>query len=265
MLRSSNMDCDLLGLFDLSGKTAFVTGASSGLGEQFVRILSGAGARVILVARRLDKLKNLASQLDNSVAVEMDVSNKEQVIRKIAELEEAGEKIDICINNAGIAELTPIFEEGDKGEFDSIIQTNLMGVWYVTKAISRHMKKYGIHGSVINIASVNGANKLVDGLAAYASSKAAVMQFTKALVGELSPYNIRINCIAPGLFYTPLTEPQLNSDENRKQIEHLIPLGFIAKPEDLNGVILLLASNKASAYMTGTCITVDGGISWGGS
>lgn len=194
----------------------------------------------------------------------MDVSNKGQVIRKIAELEETGEKIDICVNNAGIAGLTPIFEKDDKSDFESIIQTNLMGTWYVTKAIASHMKRNSIHGSIINIGSVNGANKLRDGLAAYASSKAAIIQLTKALVGELSPYNIRINCIAPGLFHTSLTEPQLNSGKGRKSIERLIPLGFVAKPEDLSGVILLLSSNQASSYMTGTCITVDGGISWGG-
>jgi NAD(P)-dependent dehydrogenase (short-subunit alcohol dehydrogenase family) len=250
--------------FDLYKKTALITGASSGLGEQFARILHSAGSRVILAARRIDKLKALSCELVNSRAIQMDVSDKKSVIRCFSELEEAGEKIDICVNSAGIAALTPIFDD-NKDDFELILQTNLMGVWYVTKAVSNHMKNYGINGSIINIASVNGENKLREGLAAYAASKAAVIQMTKALVGELSPHNIRINCISPGLFHTPLTDYKLNTDLKKKELGRTIPLGFVATPQDLNGALLLLASNKYSAYITGTCITVDGGVSWGGS
>ena len=134
-------------LFDLQGKTAIITGASSGLGEQFARSLSGAGARVILTARRIDKLNDLAANLGNAKAIQMDVSDKQSVKSCFAELEKDGEKIDICVNNAGIAILTPIFEEDDHDNFESIIQTNLMGVWYVTKAVANHMKNHGIHGS----------------------------------------------------------------------------------------------------------------------
>lgn len=117
----------------------------------------------------------------------------------------------------------------------------------------------------ITTASVNAANKLRKNLASYAASKAAVIQLTKALVGELSPYNIRINCIIPGLCHTPLTDYKLNTDEQRRAMEAIIPLGFVANPADLNGALLLLASNFHSRYMTGACITVDGGASWAGS
>lgn len=251
-------------LFDLKGKTAIITGASSGLGEQFARSLSEAGARVILIARRIDKLNDLAAELNNAKAIQMDVSDKQSVKSCFAELEKDGEKIDICVNNAGIAILTPIFDEDDNDNFESIVQTNLMGVWYLTKAVANHMKNHGIHGSIINVGSVNGQNKLRDGLAAYASSKAAVIQLTKALVGELSPYNIRINCISPGLFHTPLTDYKLNTSEQKEAMNKIIPLSFIATPKDLDGALLLLASNTHSSYITGTCITVDGGISWGG-
>jgi NADP-dependent 3-hydroxy acid dehydrogenase YdfG len=143
-------------LFDLKGKTAIITGASSGLGEQFARYLSGAGARVLLAARRIDKLNTLAAELNNAKAIQMDVSDKQSVKSCFAELEKDGEKIDICVNNAGIAALTPIFEEDDNDNFESIIQTNLMGVWYVTKAVANHMKGHKINGSIINIASING-------------------------------------------------------------------------------------------------------------
>ena len=135
-------------LFDLHGKTAIITGASSGLGEQFARSLSGAGARVILAARRIDKLNTLAAELNNARAIQMDVSDKQSVKSCFAELDQAGERIDICVNNAGIAILTPIFDEDDNDNFESIVQTNLMGVWHVTKAVANHMKNRGIHGSI---------------------------------------------------------------------------------------------------------------------
>ncbi len=249
--------------FDLEGKTAIITGASSGLGERFARALSAAGARVIVTALYMDKLEALKSDLKNSRAMEMDVRDKRSVARCFAQLDEAGEKIDICVNNAGIALLTPLFEEGNDDPFESIIQTNLMGVWYVTKAAANHMKNRRIHGSIINIGSVNGQNKLRDRLAAYASSKAAVIQLTKALVGELSPYSIRINCISPGIFDTSIH--QLNSGPEKEAMRKTIPLGFVAQPADLDGLLLLLASNSHSSYITGATFTVDGGISWGGN
>nr|WP_253308606.1 SDR family oxidoreductase [Rickettsia endosymbiont of Ceutorhynchus assimilis] len=252
-------------IFDLHGKTALITGASSGLGKQFARTLNSAGVRVLLAARSQEKLEALALELRNAKAVKMDIGSKESVAQAFSCLENANEKIDICVNNAGIAKLTPVFEKDENSTFESIIQTNLIGMWYVTKAVANHMKKHNIHGSIINIASVNGANRLREGLASYAASKAAVIQLTKALVGELSPHKIRINCISPGLFHTPLTDYKLNSDEQKQIMERAIPLGFVAKPKDLNGVLLLLASNVDSCYVTGTCITVDGGASWGGS
>lgn len=245
-------------LFDLKGKTALVTGASSGLGEQFSRSLSDAGARVILAARCIDKLKTLAVELNNAKAIQMNVSDQQSVKNCFAELEQVGEKIDICVNNAGIAILTPIFEEDDHNNFESIIQTNLMGVWYVAKAVANHMKNYGIHGSIINIGSVNGDAIPATCGAAYSASKAAVIHLTKTLVGELSPHKIRINCISPGWIRTPMNGSDL------EQIIPLIPYGDIAEPTDLDGLMLYLASNNASKYVTGACLTIDGGMSWGG-
>ncbi|WP_425362996.1 SDR family NAD(P)-dependent oxidoreductase [Candidatus Tisiphia endosymbiont of Hybos culiciformis] len=251
-------------LFNLTGKTALITGASSGLGEQFSRLLSTVGVRIILASRRLDKLQTLASELNNAIALEMDVADKISVQRAFNTLKEQGELIDICINNAGIAKPTPIFASCELDDFESIMQTNVLGVWYVTKKVANHMRNHGIHGSIINISSVNGANRLCENIAGYCASKASVIQMTKALVGELAKAHIRINCIIPGIFHTPLTDHRLNTEEKRKAIEELTPLNFIAEPSDLDGAILYLASNKASRYVTGSCITVDGGASWGG-
>ena len=111
---------------------------------------------MILASRRLDKLKDSCSELGNAKAIEMDVADKNSVIGCFSELGATGEKIDICVNNAGIAKLTPIFEEEQNDDFESLIQTNLMGIWYVTKTVANHMKNNNIHGSIINIASVNG-------------------------------------------------------------------------------------------------------------
>lgn len=251
-------------LFNLVGKTAVITGASSGLGEQFARCLAKAGARVILVARRVSKLQAIANSLKDAVTLELDITDKQAVFTAFKELEKNKERIDICINNAGIAKLTPVFELNSEKDFEAMLQTNVLGVWYVTQAAACHMKKYAIAGSIINIASVNGANRLRTDLTGYCASKAAVIQMTKALVGELSAENIRINCIIPGIFHTPLTDYKLNTTASRQNIESAIPLHFVGDPADLDATILYLASNKASRYVTGSCITVDGGVSWGG-
>ncbi|MFU7501036.1 MAG: SDR family NAD(P)-dependent oxidoreductase [Candidatus Tisiphia sp.] len=251
-------------LFNLTGKTALITGASSGLGEQFARLLSSQGVRVILASRRLDKLQTLSSELNNAVALEMDVADKTSVQRAFDRLEQQRELINICINNAGIAKLTPIFELDELDDFESVIKTNVVGVWYVSKMVANHMKNHEIHGTIINIASVNGENRLRENIAGYCASKASVIQMTKALVGELATAHIRINCIIPGIFHTPLTDYKLSTEKQRKELEELIPLHFVAEPTDLDGAILYLASNKASRYVTGSCITVDGGVSWGG-
>ena len=244
--------------FDLKNKTALITGASSGLGEQFARTLSAAGARVILSARRLDKLNSLAHELKNALALEMDVASKEAVNKAFETLEHAGEKIDICINNAGLAKETSLFEPDDQNNFEQILQTNVMGVWYVTKAAATHMKNHNIAGSIINIGSVNGNDVPATKGTAYSISKAAVIHMTKTLVGELSPLKIRINCISPGWVKTPML------GQNAHKIIPHIPHGDIPEPECLDGLILYLASNKASKYVQGACFTIDGGISWGG-
>ncbi len=244
-----------MNIFDLSDKTALVTGASSGLGWRFCEVLAAAGAHVIAAARRVDKLNELVSSIKqaggSAESLKLDVRNFEQVKKQISGL---NQHIDICINNAGIAIDTPIFED-NQNNFESVMQTNVLGVWYVTQVVAGIMKDQKIDGSIINISSIYGHSRLEEKQSAYCASKAAVSQLTKSLVGELSKFSIRINAIAPGAILTPMTPKW---DHNN------IPVGFLAEPSDLDGALLFLASNKASRYVTGSCITVDGGISWGG-
>ena len=247
-----------MNIFDLSGKTALITGSSRGLGEGFARALSSAGARVILAARRKEKLNSLAKELGNAISIEMDISDKKDVTSAFETLEQLQEKIDICINNAGIADLTPLFDEDQENKFEKILQTNLMGAWYVTHQVAVHMKRHKIEGSIINIGSINGDLLPASGATAYSTSKAAVNHMVRVLVNELSPYKIRINAISPGFFKTDMTREIARSEALLKRI----PLSFVADPADLDGAILFLSSNRASRYVTGCCITIDGGISW---
>lgn len=250
-----------MNLFNLTGKTALITGASSGLGERFAICLSQAGARVILAARRIEMLKTLTAQLNNAIAIKMDVSAKPSVKQAIESLVESGEKIDICVNNAGIYRETPVFEDRDEA-FESVLKTNVFGAWYVIQSVAKHMKEHKIPGSIINIASING-DLVPDATGiSYDASKAAVKHITQSLVSELSAHNIRINTISPGFFKTPMLASA--SDAWLKDTVRKIPLGFFAEPSDLDGALLYLASNKASRYTTGSCLTCDGGVSWGG-
>lgn len=247
-------------LFDLTGKTALVTGGSRGLGKRFAQVLSEAGARVVVAARSLDKLDILANKLGNALALEVDISNKEAVKQAFEKLESLGEKIDICVNDAGISGKTPIFETDilDSNNFEKIMQTNVLGTWYVTVAVANHMKRHGIAGSIINIGSSNGDHFPYKELAADAVSKAAVMHMAKALAIELAQYKIRINTLSPGPVQSHLYgSPYKHDWEFWKE---KIPVGFLGTPEDLDGALLYLASNQASRYVTGSCITVDGGL-----
>lgn len=245
-------------LFDLSNKTVFITGASSGLGEQFSRTLSQAGAQVILAARSIDKLESVSNDIQNASFIQMDVSSKESVTAAFQHFENTNQKIDVCINNAGIALETPIFEPDVHSYFEQTMQTNVFGLWYVTQAVANHMKNHKIKGSIINIGSINGDAIPAKRGAAYSISKAAVIHLTKTLVGELAPHQIRINCISPGWIRTPMNGAEID------EIIHNIPYGDIGEPKDLDGLILYLASNEASSYVQGTNFTVDGGMSWGG-
>lgn len=244
-----------MNLFDLTGKTVLLTGASSGLGRQFASCLSKAGARVLLTARRFERIQALARELGNAMAFKMDVTNRISIKSVFDQFITDGEQIHICINNAGIVKTTPVFDPSENDDFENILQTNVIGVWHLTRTVANHMKQNGIRGSIINIGSINGSSAYPAKMATgYNISKAAVLHMTRSLVAELSPHGIRINSVSPGYFPT--------KEDDQDFIKKKIPLSFIPKLSDLDGVILYLASDRASRYVTGSCFTIDGGLSY---
>jgi 3-oxoacyl-[acyl-carrier protein] reductase len=246
-------------IFDLSGRIALVTGASSGLGARFAQVLAANGAAVALVARRKDRLDELQKQLTASgaraVAIEADVTDRAAVVRAYEQAEAALGRVSILVNNAGVAHSTRAVELTEE-EYRRVIGTNLDAVFFVAQEAARRMLAANGRGSIINIASVLGLN-VAKGTAAYAIAKAGVIQMTKALALELAFKGVRVNAIAPGWFVTEINRDYLMSEAGQK-LTRDIPAGRFGKDGDLDGALLLLASD-AGAYMTGATLVVDGG------
>jgi NAD(P)-dependent dehydrogenase (short-subunit alcohol dehydrogenase family) len=246
-------------LFDLTGKTAIVTGASSGLGWQFALVLARAGAKVALAARRLDRLTELARQIEafdgRAIPIVLDVTDVQSVRGCVAAAETELGPISILINNAGIGDSKPIFEQSE-ADWDSVIDVNLKGVWLMAQETARHMSNLGHGGSIVNVASILGL--IASGrVPSYSASKAGVVNLTRSLAISLARYNIRVNAIAPGYIETDINREFLHSPAGKEMITR-IPQLRSGSPQDLDGALLLLASD-ASRFMTGSTIVVDGG------
>jgi len=243
----------------LDGQVALVTGASSGFGAHFAMVLSQAGARVVLAARRLDRLEALAKSIRDSggaaAAVAMDVTDAAAVEAALTGVEQDLGPIRVLINNAGIAE-TGSFLDLTEAQWRHQMEVNFDGVLRVGRAVARRMAAHGAGGSIVNTASIAGA-MVSKGLSAYSVSKAAVVHLTKAMALELAPLNIRVNALAPGFFPTELNQQFLASEAGRKMLARF-PMPRAGRLEELDGPLLLLAS-QAGSYMTGTILTVDGG------
>jgi NAD(P)-dependent dehydrogenase (short-subunit alcohol dehydrogenase family) len=250
-------------LFKLDGKTALITGASSGLGYRFATVLALCGANIIAVGRNKKCLQRLKEDLisinKNFSPIVADIGTEKGLKKLNHEIE--SNNIDILINNAGVAFNTPIITNNLKNQktlWQQQINTNLNSVWLITQKVVEQMIKNHVNGSIINISSVAGLARPCHEATAYNISKSALIQLTRSLVNELAPHGIRINAILPGLFKTNMN-PIINM--SAEDLTNLVPLKRIATPEDLDGTILLLCSNKASNYMTGNLIVVDGGLS----
>ena len=247
-------------LFDLNGRCALITGGGTGLGRHFAKLLSEAGASVILCARRVDKLKQTADEINraggNALCVPMDVTNAEQISAGFDAAKGLAE-ISILVNNAG-AVSEPLLLELDETDWSRVLDTNLKGAWMVARQAARRMIESGTPGSIINIASILGS-AVQKGTGPYAASKAALIHMTRVMALEWAHYRIRVNAIAPGYIATDLAGDFLDSETGRNMIKR-IPQRRLGKAEDLSGAMLLLASD-ASEHMTGTTITVDGGHS----
>ena len=246
-------------IFDLAGKVAIVTGASSGLGIRFAEVLAENGAAVALVARRADRLAALQAQIEKAggraVAIGADVRDRAAMARAFEAAEKAFGTVTILINNAGIAHSGRAVELAEE-DWRTVLATNLDAVFYWAQEASRRMLAAGEGGAIVNIASVLGIN--VDkGVAAYATAKAGVIQLTKALALELAFKGIRVNAIAPGWIVTDINREYL-SGEQGAAMKRQIPMGRFGEERDLDGPLLLLASD-AGRYMTGATIVADGG------
>jgi NAD(P)-dependent dehydrogenase (short-subunit alcohol dehydrogenase family) len=247
-------------LFRLDGKVALVTGASSGFGRHFAGVLAEAGAAVALGARRIDRLEALADEIraagGRAHAVPLDVTDAAGIKAALAASEAALGPIDILINNSGISGPAAFAVDIEEADWDQVLDTNLKGVWLVSRAVARLMIDGGRGGSIVNIASMLGL-RVAHAVSAYAASKAGVAQLTKAMALELARYRIRVNALAPGYFETDLNRDYLGSPAGQAMIKR-IPQRRSGQAEDLDGALLLLAS-EASRYMTGTVIPIDGG------
>jgi len=246
-------------IFNLKDRVALVTGASSGLGIQFAKALADNGAAVALVARRADRLKSLKDEIEGkggrAVAIEADVTDRAAMARAFDAAERAFGTVTILVNNAGIAHSGRAVEMPPE-EWRKVLSTDLDAVFFCAQEAARRILAAKKQGTIINIASVLGL-AVAKGAVAYATAKAGVVQVTKALAVELAFKGVRVNAIAPGWFVTEMNDDYLASEAGNA-IKREIPMGRFGNPGDLDGALLLLASD-AGSYVTGATIVVDGG------
>ena len=250
--------------FDLSGRTALVTGASQGLGRRFATVLAERGAAVALAARQLDRLRELERAIaaggGRVASVALDVTDHGSIGRAIAAVEAALGPIDVLINNAGVAVSKGVLEQTE-ADWDRVVDTNLKGAFFVAQAVAKRMvaraPKPACGGNIVNIASVLALD-VVGHLAPYAASKGGLWQLTRTMALELARQDIRVNALAPGYIETEINREFLATPAGERMRQR-IPQRRFGTPEDLDGALLLLASD-ASRYMTGSIIVLDGGL-----
>jgi gluconate 5-dehydrogenase len=246
--------------FDLSGKSAIITGGSKGLGLSMAAGLASAGASVMLVNRNAAEGIKSAQHISEDYGVKAlsfgaDITDREQTEAMVKVALEAFGQIDILVNSAGINIRGPI-DEVTPDDFNKVMNVNVNGTWLCCRAVTPHMKKRN-SGKIINLASTLGLVG-VPNRTPYASSKGAVVQMTRALALELAPFNIQVNAICPGPFLTEMNLPIADTAEGKNFIIGATALGRWAELREIQGAAILLAS-EASTYMVGSMLTVDGG------
>ena len=249
-------------LFSLAGKTALLTGASTGIGRHLAGVLSDAGARVALGARSVDKLEERVAELGDTggqaVALPLDVRDPDSISRYFDAAEAAFGSADILVNNAGVeAGVETYLTLAERG-WDNVLETNLKGLWLMSREFSSRTAAAGAQRSIINISSIL-AGRQQKGVFPYAVSKAGVNQATRIMALEGAKLGIRVNALAPGYIYTNVSKALLDSDQ-ADDVVRTIPQRRFGEFSDLDGPLLLLASD-ASAHMTGSVVVVDGGHS----
>ena len=249
-------------MFDLKGRVAVITGASSGLGMQMSKAFAKQGADLVIMARRVEKLIDLQEELESEfkikvLPVQCDVTNTEEVNVAAELAKKTFGKVDILVNCAGAAKNAGVLNMTDE-EWDFTIDTDQTSVFKVTRAFGNIMKENN-YGRIINIASMYGlvGNTAIDTVA-YHASKGGVVNFTRAVAAELAKYNITCNAICPGYFDTELTHDTLITDEFTQYMKATVPLGRYGNEGELNAGAIFLASDEAS-YVTGVILPIDGG------
>ena len=248
-------------MFNLNGRVAVITGASSGLGKQMAFSFAKQGANLVIMARRIERLEELKKELElNNIKVlpiKCDVTNTEDINNAARIAEETFGKVDILVNCAGSSKDSGVLDMTDE-EWDFTISTDLTSVFKVTRAFANIMKKNN-YGRIINISSMYGlvGNDQIPTIA-YHSSKGGVVNFTRAAAAELAKYNITVNAICPGYFYTELTTEVLNTETFQEFAKEHVPMKRYGKEGELNAGAIFLASDEAS-YITGVILPIDGG------
>ena len=244
----------------LDGKTALVTGASSGLGRQFALTLARAGARVARAARRTDRLATLADEISaldgRALPVKMDVNDIPGIRSAVEAVETELGPIDILINNSGVSAPKRAVDV-EPEDYDFTFNTNTRGAFFVAQAAARSMIRHNVKGRIVNIASVAGL-KVIPDLSTYCMSKAAVVQMTKALALEWARHDINVNAICPGYIRTEINDYYWETEGGKKLIAKF-PRRRVGEPSDLDGLLLLLASSEAR-FLTGSIVSADDGL-----
>lgn len=260
MSRIAEKALKVLNFFRLDGKVALVTGGGKGLGEAMAYALAGAGADVVVAGKTFQNVQRVAQQIEKNMkrrtlAIEVDVSNPQDVKNMISKTIQVFDKLDILVNNAGIAEVQPITEFPLK-KWERIMEVNAKGVFLCAQEAAKVMLQRG-RGKIINISSLQSFVGR-PGDPAYAASKAAVNLMTKSMASEWSKNGISVNAIAPTWCWTDLTKPILSNKSFYQSLQKRIPIGRAGNPEDLFGIVVFLAS-EASNFVSGAIIPVDGG------
>jgi NAD(P)-dependent dehydrogenase (short-subunit alcohol dehydrogenase family) len=253
---------------DLSGRVAFITGASGGLGAQFARTLSRAGAAVVLASRRVEKLKELRAQIEgeggDAHVIELDVTDQRSIKAAVARAETEVGSIDILVNNSGVSSTQPM-KDVDADNFDFVFNTNVKGAFFVAQEVGKRMLARAkgsapgnyTGGRIINIASVAGL-KVLPQIGVYCMSKAAVIQMTKAFAIEWGKFGINVNAICPGYIDTEINHHHWQTEQGQKLVQ-MLPRKRIGQPQDLDALLVMLCSDQ-SHFINGAVIGADDGF-----
>lgn len=253
---------------DLSGRVAFITGASSGLGAQFARTLARAGAGVVLASRRVEKLKELRARIEgeggDAHVIELDVTDHASIKSAVAHAETEMGSIDILVNNSGVS-TTQRLQDVTPEDYDFIFDTNVKGAFFVAQEVGKRMlaRSRGAApgsftgGRIINIASMAGL-KVLPQIGAYCMSKAAVVQMTKAMAMEWGKFGINVNAICPGYIDTEINHHHWDTEQGQKLIA-MLPRKRVGSPQDLDALLVMLASDQ-SHFINGAVIAADDGF-----